>query len=103
MTDKSVGSMQIYALQALFTLAYTAGVSLIVSFIVGAFLLTDWAFSFMVIELFTRFSVSIDTQVGSQAIALVLVAFCVARNAKNLKSQLIEYWMMIVNIKTINN
>jgi hypothetical protein len=103
MTNKQVSSSQIYALQAIFTLAYAAGVALIICFIVGAFLLADWALSFMVIDLFSALSITIDSNIVSSVIALILIAFPVLKSFNKLKAQLIKYWLMVVNIKSINS
>lgn len=103
MADEKVSSSQIYALQAVFTLAYVAGIALVVGFIAGVFLLVDWALSFLVIDLLNALSITIDASIISKAIAFLLVAISLVKSSKKLKAQLVEYWLMIVNIKYINS
>lgn len=103
MADEKVSSSQIYALQAVFTLAYVAGIALAVGFIAGAFLLVDWALSFLVIDLLNALSITIYASIISKAIAFLLVAISLVKSSKKLKAQLVEYWLMIVNIKYIKS
>lgn len=103
MTHNKVSSIQIYALQAVFTLAYVAGIALIVGFIVGAFLLANWGVNLIVIDLFNALSITTEPHMISSAIALTLIAFHITKRFNKLKAQLLEYWLMIVNIKSINS
>jgi hypothetical protein len=103
MKNKQVSSSQIYALQAVFTLAYVASIALVVGFIVGAFLWANWGLNLIVIDLFNALSITIDPHMVSSVIALILTAFPVLKRFKKLKALLIEYWLMVVNIKSINS
>lgn len=103
MTHNKVSSSQIYALQAVFRLAYVAGIALIVGFIVGAFLLAYWGVNLIVIDLFNALSITTEPHMISSAIALTLIAFPITKRFNKLKAQLVEYWLMIVNIKSINS
>ncbi|MFT6835050.1 MAG: hypothetical protein ACJA0H_001084 [Francisellaceae bacterium] len=76
---------------------------LIICFIVGAFLLANWGLNFAVIDLFNALSITTDPNIVSSVIALILIAFPVLKRFKELKSQLIRYWLMVVNIKSINS
>jgi hypothetical protein len=103
MKTEKVSLSQIYLLQALFVFAYVMGMGIIVGFVFGAYTFAAWALNLMMIEFLAGTPASIHTQVTSRTVALLLIASSLAPRAKYFKSQLIEYWMMIVNIKSINN
>jgi len=103
MTHNKVSSSQIYTLQAVFILAYIAGIALTVGFIVGAFLLANWGLNFIIIDLFNALSITTDPNVVSNVFVLTLLAFSILKSLNKLKTQLGEYCLMIVNIKSINN
>jgi hypothetical protein len=103
MKTEKVSLSEICLLQVLFAFAYVMGVGIIVGFVFGAYTFAVWALNLMIIELLAGTPLGIHAQVTSRTLALLLITSSLAPRAKYFKSQLIEYWMMIVNIESINN